>query len=161
VANLTLQAQSPLRGYEHRFGNTSLAELSDTSIYSIGLALESGQALSSIKSNLDLDWPEPGRTTQSGDGKFTALGLQSDQVFVLMAETASADGQAAKLPALDDSAYITDQSDSDRLTPIGIRTGQRNQNNHGASRCDYCMPSRESVFAAITIIISTIVLARC
>jgi len=112
VAEYTLHAQSPLRGFNRRFGNTHLRELVDTAIYSISLALVAEPALRSIKSNLGAQWPSTGNSTISTDGKFRLLGLQSDQVFVLMSEPSAQDGQAAKLPNLDNTAYITDQSDS-------------------------------------------------
>jgi len=107
-----LQAQTPLRGFNHRFGNTILRELSDTAIYSIGLSLVAEPALKSIKSNLGAEWPETGNSSVSDDGVFRLLGLQSDQIFVLNSQPSRQDGQAVKLPNLDKANYITDQSDS-------------------------------------------------
>ena len=112
MAEFTLQAQTPLREYYNRFGNTSLSELSLTAIYSIGLALNANPALASIKTTLGVDWPEPGRSVSSADNVYRLLGLQSDQAFVLMSASPTQDGQAAKLPQLDSAAYVTDQSDS-------------------------------------------------
>jgi len=112
VANYKLQAQSPLRGYNRRFGNTSLQEISDTAIYSVSLSLVAEPALKSIRNSLGVDWPGTGNSTISPDGRFRLLGLQADQIFVLINEPAAQNGQAAKLPHLDKAACITDQSDS-------------------------------------------------
>ena len=112
MAEFTLQAQTPLRGYSNRFGDTRLIELSDTAIYSISLALDSEPALKSIKASLVSEWPDTGSSTTSADGVYRLLGLQQDQLFVLMQAPPESDGQSAKLPDLDQCAYITDQSDS-------------------------------------------------
>jgi len=137
VANNTLQAQTPLRGYNNRFGKTALFELTETAIYSIGLALSTGPALKSIKQNLGVPWPETGSSTASTDNVYRLLGLQSDQVFVLMNASNKLDGQTANLPDLDSTAYVTDQSDSwaglyidgqsavlalERICPIDLHT---------------------------------------
>jgi len=112
VADFMLQAQTPLRGYQNRFGNTSLSELTDTAIYSIGLSLDAKPAINSIKNSLGADWPSSGNVTASDDGLYKLLGLQADQIFVLVSAPPANDGQAEKLPKLDKSVYITDQSDS-------------------------------------------------
>lgn len=108
MANLSLQATPPLKGYQQRFGNTSLHEVVDTSIYSIALALQPDAALASIRSKLGVDWPVTGQSTQNADASNRLLGLQSDQVFALVTGKASEAG----LPELDESVYVTDQSDS-------------------------------------------------
>ena len=112
MANITLEAQTPLRGFSEKFGNTNLSENLDTSIFSIGLALDTSKALESISSVLGATWPNTGSSTLNENGTVRLLGLQADQIFVLMQAAPSADGQAAPLPALDESAYVTDQSDS-------------------------------------------------
>lgn len=112
MAELTLHAQTPLKGYDNRFGDTLLVELIDTAIYSIGLALDSEPALNSIKNSLGTTWPETGSSTTSADGEYRLLGLQADQVFVLMSSPHVGNGQSKKLPGLDKCAYITDQTDS-------------------------------------------------
>jgi len=112
VADLIMHAQSPLRGYDNRFGNTSLRERNDTAIYSISLSLNAEPALQSIKKSLGVQWPKTGFSTASGDGKYQLLGLQADQVFALVNAPATKDGQAPQLPNLADEAYVTDQSDS-------------------------------------------------
>lgn len=112
MAELNLQAQTPLKGYDNRFGNTHLSERIDTAIYSIGLALDTEPALKSIKSSLGAQWPKTGHSTSSADGVYRLLGLQPDQIFVLLSTPSGNDGQSVKLPTLDTSAYITDQSDS-------------------------------------------------
>ena len=108
MANLTLQATTPLKGYDQRFGGTTLSEVTDMAIYSIALALQADAALSSIQQQLGTAWPATGHSTLNTEATYRLLGLQSDQVFVLV----TGDAAAANLPALDDSAYITDQSDS-------------------------------------------------
>ncbi len=112
MAELTLKAQTPLRGYSNRFGDTRLSELSDTAIYSIGLALETAPALKAIKNSLGTDWPEPGKSASSTDGVYRLLGLQADQVFVLFSAATASDGQSQQLPNLGQNTYTTDQSDS-------------------------------------------------
>ncbi len=112
MAELTLHAQTPLRGYNNRFGDTLLSELCKTAIYSIGLALDSEPALNSINNSLGTTWPNTGSSTTSADGAYRLLGLQADQVFVLMSSPSVDNGQSNKLPDLGNSAYVTDQSDS-------------------------------------------------
>lgn len=108
MANLSLQAAPPLNGYEQRFGNTLLSEVLDMSIYSIGLALQPDAALASVNANLGAAWPTTGQSTLSDNAVCRLLGLQLDQVFALL----TGDASQQTLPELDDSAYITDQSDS-------------------------------------------------
>lgn len=108
MVNLSLQATSPLNGYDQRIGNTSLKEIANTAIYSIGLALQPDAALASVRTKLGVEWPVTGHSTINEAANYRLLGLQSDQVFALVIGAASANG----LPELDESAYITDQSDS-------------------------------------------------
>lgn len=142
MVDFTLQAQTPLRGYYKQFGDTSVRESSGIAIYSIGLALDSEPALIKIKSSLGADWPETGSSTNSSDGAYRLLGLQSDQVFVLVSTPSANAEQVNKLPnlgksGLDKCAYITDQSDSwatlqidgasatlalERMCPIDLHT---------------------------------------
>jgi len=105
VVNLMLEGTTPLKGYAQRFGDTSLTETVDLSIYSIGLALQPDAGLASIETSLGTKWPVTGHSTSNADSSYQVLGLQSDQVFVLSERNAT-------LPELDESAYITDQSDS-------------------------------------------------
>lgn len=105
MAKLTLEGTTPLKGYNQRFGDTALTEAVDLSIYSIGLALQPDAALASIQHNLGATWPVTGQSTTSTDNSYHLLGLQSDQVFALSARDTT-------LPELDESVYITDQSDS-------------------------------------------------
>lgn len=108
MANSSLQATSPLNGYHQRFGSTSLSEVSDLSIYSIGLALHADAALASVRNKLGVEWPITGQSTLSDNTTYRLLGLQSDQVFALV----TGDAAQLNLPELDESAYTTDQSDS-------------------------------------------------
>lgn len=108
MANLTLQATSPLNEYHQQFGDTTLSEVVELSIYSIGLAIQPDAALTSINNELGIPWPDTGRYTVNDSAKYRLLGLQADQAFLLVAADASEDAR----PNLDASAYITDQSDS-------------------------------------------------
>lgn len=105
MANFTLESRNPLDSYDQRFGETVLTEAVELSIFSIGLALQTDAALSSIKKHIGCDWPVAGQSTLNSDASYRLLGLQSDQVFALSSI-------AQTLPELDESAYITDQSDS-------------------------------------------------
>ena len=105
MASSSLQATSPLKGFNQRFGETSLSEVVDLSIFSIALALQPDAALLSIKETLGTAWPAPGLSTVNTDESYRLLGLQSDQVFAISPDIIA-------LPELDEAAYITDQSDS-------------------------------------------------
>jgi len=108
VASSSLQAESPLKGYDKRFADTSRSEPTALSIYSISLALQANVAMASIEKSLGAQWPQTGQSTLSGNGTYRLLGLQSDQVFALVASETPHVG----LPELKADAYITDQSDS-------------------------------------------------
>lgn len=108
MANLTLQATSPLGNYHRQFGNTALTEVTHLSIYSIALALPANNAQSAMNTVLPCSWPDTGKSSVNAEAGCHLLGLQSDQVFALLSSEAS----TQSLPDVGDSAYVTDQSDS-------------------------------------------------
>lgn len=118
MANMTLQAQTPLASYDQQFGKTRLSEHSGVSIHSIALALSPDNALASITSTLGAAWPDVGYSTSNANHTHRLLGLQKDQVFVLSNFSDVNSGEhfskdaSTPLPALHDDAYVTDQSDS-------------------------------------------------
>ncbi len=129
MANLQLNAQTALNGYDNRFGNTRLYEISNLSIFSVALSHQRDAALASIKSALGATWPETGKSTfgdsasngimGSTDQTCRLLGMQADQVFALFvppeaartAASTAASGSVGDIPDID-HVYITDQSDS-------------------------------------------------
>lgn len=112
MSNFQLQAETAFGGYDNNFGGTSLKEISDLAIYSIGLPQDDAPVLSSIKALLGVNWPKPNCTASSDDGQYRLLGLQTEQVLALVFAENTAEGQAVLLPTIDSSAFITDQSDS-------------------------------------------------
>lgn len=110
MANLTLTAESPLSGFEQRFGATKVAEIDGIFLFSVALSLDSESARSAVKTTFAADWPAPGKTTESSDGKFRLLGLQNDQIFVIQHDVEG--GYSTIAAPTIDSAYTTDQSDS-------------------------------------------------
>ncbi len=118
MANMILQAQTPLAAYDQQFGQTRLSEHSGVSIHSIALALSPDNALASITSTLGAAWPDVGHSTSNTNHTHRLLGLQKDQVFVLSNLNDADSGEqlskdaSTPLPALHDDAYVTDQSDS-------------------------------------------------
>ena len=105
MANLTIEATPALNGYSRQFIDTSLTEVTNLAIYSIALAVQPDAALASIKNTLGAAWPATGQCSISGDGKFRLLGLAADQVFTIFTDN-------TVMPALDETAYITNQTDS-------------------------------------------------
>lgn len=121
MANMVLQAQSPLAAYDQQFGQTRLSEHSGVSIHSIALAQSPENALASIASTLGAAWPDVGHSTSNANHTHRLLGLQKDQVFVLSYANAAVshssdehhtNDEITQLPTLHDDAYVTDQSDS-------------------------------------------------
>ena len=95
MSDYTLQATSPLGGYERKFGDLTIAEVVDQKLYSIAAA--------SFEQLLGMPAPAVGTSCQSTDQKIELLRLQPDQVFLKCAEIPD---------ELCSSGYVTDQSDS-------------------------------------------------
>lgn len=125
MANLQLNAQTALNGYDNRFGNTRLYELSNISLFSVALSHQRDAAIASIKSVLGAAWPDTGDSTLNAstsndstshkDQTCRLLGLQADQCFALVSRPDATNDHTADhvadMPEID-HVYITDQSDS-------------------------------------------------
>ena len=107
---MTLKPKTPLNGFAHDFGGTSLTEVAEMALVSIATPRGGADALqSAVRSAYDCDLPVPGATSEGGGTRF--LGLQQDQVFAMFpyaGDTAIAEIRQA----LGDTGYYTDQSDS-------------------------------------------------
>jgi len=110
VANLSLTAESPLNGFEQRFGTTSVAELNNVFLFSVALSLNAEAGKKAVNAAFGTDWPAPGKISSSSDGKSHLLGLQADQIFALQTDVGDQHSTLAE-PTIE-SAYVTDQSDS-------------------------------------------------
>lgn len=119
MADITLQAVTPLNGYELQIGDTRLAAIEDLDILSIAQPYSVPEASSAdTRSGLDsrlqevfgLHLPEPGYRSSKDEDR-ALLGLQPGQWFMTTTHR-TVDPLRTLKSILSDSAYMTDQSDS-------------------------------------------------
>lgn len=110
-ADYTLEARSPLNGYQSVFGSVIIKEITDQAIVSIAAPSGLEAALhEAVEQNLGTKWPAIGTSTTSPEGH-RLMGLQADMVFVVFAHP----GRRAEMHIQDRlkaDCYLTDQSDA-------------------------------------------------
>lgn len=112
MSDLTLTAQSPLGGYQADFDDVSLTELTDLAIVSIATPMGGKDELAkSATAAFGVTLPAVGSSSHSDSRQAGLLGLQRDQLFLLM-EHHGDDAVAVVTNELGTAGYYTDQSDS-------------------------------------------------
>lgn len=108
----TLTAQPALGGYDRTFGSTRLAECTDLAAVSITVPLGGDMEFeSALASAYGISRPEPGMSVLARDGETRLLALGVDQFFALFSH-ATPDALQIVGSALEDAAYLTDQTDN-------------------------------------------------
>ena len=112
---MALNPTTALSGYNNDFGNVTLNEVTGKALVSIAVSAGNKMRLSkALQKGFGLKIPKVGSSTNSGNGKSTLLGMQSDQMFMLFDHDSNEGHEAVTLVTtkLGDAGYYTDQSDS-------------------------------------------------
>ncbi len=112
MADSTLIAENPLRGFDRNHAGIVVAEISGFSLVSIASPLGGEDALrAAIHSWLGISWPQVGSSTFSRKDKTRLLGLQRDQIFAMFDHPGD---HAVRVISnqLGEAGYYTDQTDS-------------------------------------------------
>ena len=111
MADFTLTSAPPLAGHDDRFGDTRLRAPGDVAIVSVALPLGQEKAAhSAIKAAYGVDLPAPGKSVLAAKGGARLVRLAPDLAFVIF-EHAGPDAREVVAAKLDDTAYLTDQTD--------------------------------------------------
>lgn len=110
MADFTLTAEPPLKGFDQTFGDTRLHAPAELAIVSIALPLGGEDAgLKAIKSAYDADLPDPGQSILTKDDT-RLVRLGPDQAFAVFTR-ATPDAEPHVQGRLNGKAYTTDQTD--------------------------------------------------
>ncbi len=106
-----LSPSSPLGGFRHEIGGTTLEEVTGLALVSIATPMGGEDALNAVvKSAYGGSLPAPGNSVLNEENSVRLLGLQRDQVFALFPH--EGDYALRKIAdALGEAGYYTDQSD--------------------------------------------------
>lgn len=125
MSDVTLTAQLPLGGYHADFDGISLTELTGLALVSIATPMGGKDDLAkAIDAAFGAALPDIGTSSRSENGETRLLGLQRDQMFLLL-EYDGDQAVAAVSEKLGTAGYYTDQSDSWailRIAGSGSRT---------------------------------------
>ena len=112
MSDITLTASHALDGYHKEFNGVTLSEVTDQAIVSLAVPNGGEEKLAAAFSGAyGIDLPQVGQSTTTADRKIRVLGMQRDQLFLLL----DYDGDRAVSVVEDklaDAGYYTDQSDS-------------------------------------------------
>ncbi len=110
MVNNRLSPRPALGGYELTHAGIQVKERVDTEVFSLACReSEKASVNDGLQSSLGVVWPEVGSCSVSTDSSVRVLGLQRDQVFVVLNSSQVTDGL---LNALTNVAWCTQQSDS-------------------------------------------------
>ena len=112
MVDMTLTAKSCLGGFTKNYGNVELSEVLGKALVSVATPIRNEKKLAAaLQKSFKLKRPEVGFSTISKNAGATVLGMQSDQLFMLIDYDGNdaADHIAGKLGT---AGYYTDQSDS-------------------------------------------------
>lgn len=124
MSDFKLAAQAPLGGYCANFEAVSLTELTGLALVSVATPMGGhDDLLSNTVAAFGTTLPGIGCCTRSEDGQTRLLGLQRDQLFVVL-EHESHNALSVVTEKLGTTGYYTDQSDSWvilQMTGLGSR----------------------------------------
>lgn len=107
-----LTARTPLGGFKFESDAISIAEITDRGIVSVAMPKAGEHKLAqAIAAEFSTAMPKPGHWTTSIKSNARLLGLAQDQFFIVFDDPENTE-PARIINALNQSAYLTDQSDS-------------------------------------------------
>ena len=110
MANGKLESRAALNGYSSQYDGVGLSEVVNSTVYSVACNESEQSAVNdNLAAQFGAKWPTVGGRVVSSDSSLCVLGLQRDQIFIVL-------NDASRLDALKDAvssqAWYTDQSDS-------------------------------------------------
>ena len=112
MVDMILTAKSSLGGFTKNYGKVELSEVLGKALVSVATPIGNEKKLAgALQKSFKVKRPEVGFSTVSKNGDATVLGMQSDQLFMLIdfSGIGAANHIAGKLGT---AGYYTDQSDS-------------------------------------------------
>lgn len=107
-----LAARTPLGGFKFETDAISIDEVTERGIVSVATPKAGEKMLAqSIAAEFSTALPTPGQSTTSTKSNARLLGLAQDQIFIVFDDPDNQE-PARIITALEQSAYLTDQSDS-------------------------------------------------
>lgn len=108
----TLAAAAPLDGFRLDLDGTEIAEVTDLALVAIAVPLSSdAQFADAVMTAYGITRPDTGQSVLTKDGTGRMIGMQPDQLLILFDDAAGTAPVSVVGAALDESAYVTDQSD--------------------------------------------------
>jgi methylglutamate dehydrogenase subunit D len=112
VPDYTLTASTPLDGYSRDFVGVSINEVNERAIVSIAVPKDGEKDLTkALVSSYEIELPKAGISTVSSRDNAVLFSMAQDQYFLLFDYTGNA-ALSVVNSHLNDTAYLTDQSDS-------------------------------------------------